>query len=154
MTNQSAIIQFEGKYAFLSNFYPSRIRIENQFKQKLWYPTVEHAYQSAKAKTRSAAEAIRKSGSPAQAKYLGQRIDLRPDWESVKYEVMTRAVYFKFLQHDYLAQKLMETAPADIFEGNTWNDTVWGVCKKNGVWIGNNYLGIILMKVRDRMMEI
>lgn len=41
-------------------------------------------------------------------------------------------------------KKLLATENALLVEGNTWNDTYWGVC--NGV--GKNTLGQLLMKIR------
>ena len=41
----------------------------------------------------------------------------------------------------------MATGDAELVEGNTWNDTYWGVC--NGV--GHNHLGKILMQVRQEL---
>ena len=32
----------------------------------------------------------------------------------------------------------------ELVEGNTWNDTLWGVCEGKG----RNILGIILMEIR------
>jgi hypothetical protein len=39
---------------------------------------------------------------------------------------------------------------ADNFKGNTWNDTVWGICRG----VGQNHLGRILMKVRAEIYEM
>lgn len=43
----------------------------------------------------------------------------------------------------------MTTGNAELIEGNTWNDTFWGVC--NGE--GENNLGKLLMKVRTNLFE-
>lgn len=43
MNETNIINSFTGKYAFLSNFYPSPITIDN-----IQYPTVEHAFQAQK----------------------------------------------------------------------------------------------------------
>ena len=37
----------------------------------------------------------------------------------------------------------------ELIEGNTWNDTYWGVC--NGV--GKNTLGQLLMKIREEIRK-
>ena len=56
----------------------------------------------------------------------------------------------KFQQNPDIAKKVIETYPAELVEGNVWNDMTWGVC--NGK--GENLLGKILMDVRDRLLEL
>ena len=53
----------------------------------------------------------------------------------------------KFKQNPELKQKLLETGNQELIEGNTWNDTFWGVC--NGQ--GQNWLGKILMLARSEL---
>lgn len=134
---------FDGtKYDFLSNFHPSLI-----VWQGLSYPTVEHAYQAAKTLDTAASERIRLARSPGTAKRLGQSVKLRSDWESVKIQVMHDLVREKFLTSATLRKKLLATGDAELIEGNTWNDTFWGVCKG----VGRNELGKVLMKVRAEL---
>ena len=82
-----------------------------------------------------------------EAKRLGRRVKLRPDWEDIKDEVMYEVVLDKFKRNDNLKEKLLDTANAELIEENWWNDTYWGVCKGKG----KNKLGKILMKVRDEL---
>jgi hypothetical protein len=132
-------------YEWLSNFYPHRI----EWKGQRW-DTTEHAFQAAKTHNMNYQHKIRAAESPGQAKWLGQArqfdrfgIALRPDWETVKYDIMIDLLRIKFSDHE-LARWLMSTDDAHLIEGNTWNDTCWGVC--NGV--GANNLGRSLMLVR------
>lgn len=55
----------------------------------------------------------------------------------------------KFLQNPDLADKLVATGDAELIEGNTWGDTVWGVCNGSG----ENRLGEILMRVRSEIQN-
>ena len=48
-----------------------------------------------------------------------------------------------------MSNKLLGTGDTYLEEGNTWNDTFWGVC--NGV--GENNLGRILMEVREELRK-
>ena len=57
---------------------------------------------------------------------------------------MYEIVLAKFTQNPDLKEKLLATGDEHLEEGNTWGDTTWGTV--NG--IGENRLGIILMKVR------
>ena len=133
------IVQFNGEYVFLSNFYPSPIVVDG-----IKYPTVEHAFQAAKSLIRQERHAIAQARSSGQAKRMGRKLNIRPDWGEVKVDIMLKLVRLKFAQPDLKAQ-LLATGDAELIEGNTWNDTFWGVCQGEG----QNQLGKILMKVRE-----
>lgn len=85
--------------------------------------------------------------NPQSAKRLGRSVLLRPDWEEIKYDVMYQVCKAKFQQNPDLGQKLLKTGNAELIEGNTWGDRIWGVCKG----IGENNLGKTLMRVRDEL---
>lgn len=135
------ITTFIGEYCFLSNFYRSPIT----WAGKTW-PTVEHAYQAAKTSDPVVQEAIRVLELPNQAKRAGRYVQIRPDWEDVKVDLMMELVDIKFTQHPELKQRLLDTSDLYIEEGNTWRDTFWGVCPPGGS--GKNFLGRILMSLR------
>ena len=139
------IDRFMGKYRFLSNFYPSPIRYEG-----INYPTVEHAYQAAKSLSNDIRKRISEQDTPGQAKRQGNTELLRDDWEKMKVSIMRELVRQKFIKHAGLAKKLLDTGITKLIEGNTWNDTYWGVC--NGK--GSNKLGKILMKIRKQLRAI
>lgn len=124
-------MQFRGKYAFLSNFYEAPITVEG-----LRFRCVEAAFQAAKCPTR-AKEFESLNGS--EAKRLGRKVALRPDWEEEKLEIMYLLLVAKFTQHPELAEKLKATSET-IVEDNSWGDTYWGRC--NGK--GQNHLGNLL----------
>lgn len=139
---QNIIDYFWDEHRFLSNFDKVPIAYEG-----ITYPTSENAFQAAK----SLDPDIRKEFvnlTPGQAKKKGRHIDLRPDWETVKLQVMENILRIKFATPKY-KQLLLNTGNAVLIEGNTWNDTYWGVC--NGV--GENHLGQLLMKIRNEMNE-
>lgn len=133
------IDNFDGEFAFLSNFYDAPTEWEG-----ILYPTTEHAFQAAKVLNPTVRMKIAAAPTPGKAKRMGREVALRHDWEEVKQEIMYEIVHAKFHQHPDLAQKLLDTGDATLIEGNWWNDTTWGVC--NGV--GKNWLGQILMAVR------
>lgn len=87
--------------------------------------------------------------SPVKAKRYGRTIELRSDWDKIKYNVMLKIVTRKFKNNTDLFQKLLDTAPSKLIEGNTWGDVYWGIC--NGK--GENNLGKILMAIRDSPMN-
>jgi len=136
------IIQFQGDYSFLSNFYHCSVEMDGKV-----YPSVEHAFQAAKTHDCAKRDIIRKAPTPSEAKRLGRKLLLRSDWEKVKVDIMQELVMHKF-QNPELAAKLVETDDAKLIEGNWWNDTFWGVC--NGK--GENRLGQILESVRTTLI--
>jgi ribA/ribD-fused uncharacterized protein len=141
MGTLSKVASFEGPFAFLSNFYPSPIVYEGQR-----YQTVEHAFQAAKSTDPAERENIRNAPTPGKAKAMGRRVTLRPDWERVKRGVMMECLRLKFAD-PRLAQQLLKTGEALLEEGNTWGDTYWGKVDGNG----ENWLGILLMRVREEL---
>lgn len=154
------ITSFKGEYDFLSNFYPSPVKLREEGDDYV-YPTVEHAYQAAKTTDWAERDLFKKPTiaykgkivklTPGIAKKLGREITLRWDWEHIKIAKMTELLYDKFLIPE-LKEKLIATCGRDLIEGNHWGDKFWGVC--NGE--GKNHLGRILMIIRsyhDRRIE-
>ena len=138
----ATIAEFQGEYRFLSNFWPAEIEFEG-----ITYPTVEHAYQSAKTLDTAERRRIAARPTPGEAKTAGRALAQRPDWEQMMFDVMERCVREKFTRHPDLRHRLLATGNATLEEGNTWGDRVWGVYQGHG----DNRLGNILMKVRDEL---
>jgi len=130
------------KYGEFSNFAPFGIEMDG-----IWYPTVEHFYQSQKFIDSDYAELIRKVENPKKAAELGksQKYLIKPDWDEVRLEIMRRAVTKKFTTHSELMELLMSTGDAELIENSPF-DYFWG-CGKDGT--GQNNLGKILMQIRD-----
>jgi ribA/ribD-fused uncharacterized protein len=130
---------FFDEYRWMSNFHPSLVVFEGDT-----YGSTEAAYQAAKAnKLSDRAEFM--SLDPSQSKKRGQEIEFRPDWDEVKYDLMSVIVFDKFYRHKDLREKLLATGDKYLEESNHWNDATWGVY--NGE--GKNWLGQILMGIRD-----
>ncbi len=143
-TIPKVIDNFSGEHRFLSNFYPSPIYVDG-----LRFPTVEHAFQAAKTSDVADKERIAQAKSPGRAKSLGRKVRLRKDWEAVKVGVMKQCAELKFESDAQLADLLLATGEARLIEGNTWNDSFWGVCGGRG----KNHLGKILMRVRSQLQD-
>jgi ribA/ribD-fused uncharacterized protein len=137
---------FLGRWEFLSNFYPSEVKLKGKT-----YPTVEHAFQAAKTLDEADRERIRLAETAGQAKAMGRKVALRSGWavgnNGIRVQVMRALLKQKFAPGTELAQKLLDTEDREIVEGNTWNDTFWGVC--NGK--GKNRLGELLMAIREEL---
>lgn len=137
------IDSFRGEYGFLSNFYDCKV-----YYNGMTFKNSEAAYQAMKCF--SAEEALSfQEHSASEAKYHGQLVKLRPDWEQVKLGIMEEIVRAKFVQNVHLAKKLVATGDAELVEGNTWGDTYWGVDTRKKK--GENHLGIILMELRSEL---
>lgn len=115
------------------------------------YPTVEHAYVAAKLTDLALREEVRRLPKPGQVKaFLHERgLTPRLGWDEMKLAVMEDLVRQKFARH-CLAALLLATGDEELIEGNTWNDTFWGVDAETGE--GKNHLGRILMKVRSELL--
>ena len=135
------IKEFQGKYRFLSNFWPAIVVLDG-----IAYTSVEHAYQAAKTLDPALRYEVQKLDKPGDAKRWGRKIKIRPDWEAVKLEIMYQLVKNKF-EEPLLSEKLLETEEEELVEGNWWGDTFWGI----GNGKGENHLGKILMRVREEL---
>ncbi len=139
------IRDFRYKYYFLSNFYEGSLVEYNG----LIYGNAEAAFHAQKDLSR-AREFTRLN--PSEAKRLGRKVKLRPDWEEVKDEIMYEIVKSKFELDPDLKAKLLGTKDQYLTEGNYWHDNYWGSCncpRCNGK--GSNKLGLILMRVRKEL---
>ena len=131
-------------YGFFSNFSAHPVWIGG-----LRWPTTEHYFQAQKFAGTPAAEQVWGAASPMQAARMGRdrTRPLRPDWETVKLEVMREALRAKFTQHPDLRAALLATGDALLVE-HTGNDRFWG---DGGDGAGKNWLGKLLMELRERL---
>ncbi len=126
----------------MSNFAPVKIKLEG-----MTYPSVEHAYMSAKSNDDSWKQfCANEKNTAQQVKRASRDIQLVDNWETKKLEVMEECIRQKFNQEPYKT-KLLETGNMPIQEGNRWGDKFWGVCLKTNE--GLNHLGRLIMQVRD-----
>ena len=134
------------EFGEFSNFAYFPIKLDG----KLWH-TTEHYFQAQKFIDQAYQEKIRKATSPMMAARLGRdrKQKLRTDWEAVKNNVMKKALMAKFSQHDDLKILLLSTGEAKLIE-HTENDAYWG---DGGDGKGKNYLGILLMQVREEISQ-
>lgn len=133
-----------GEYGCFSNFSPHPIVL----KEKTW-PTSEHYFQAQKFSGAPDEEEVRQAKSPMVAARMGRsrQRPLRPDWESVKDQIMHEAVLAKFTQHEDLREILLGTGESHVVE-HTENDRYWG---DGGDGRGKNMLGQILMRIREEL---
>lgn len=141
--HDGVIDSFFGPYRFLSNFEPCTVEYDG-----MTYTCSEAAYQAAKTTDVSLRIAFTTMNG-SKAKFAGQKLTLRSDWNEVKVNAMYEIVKDKFSRNPELKLKLLQTGDLQLIEGNYWGDKFWGVC--NGE--GENHLGKILMRVRKELSE-
>lgn len=129
------IREFTRQYKFLSNFHiePDGTHVEGEFQAYKVDPPDRKVMRM----------------PPKQARAVGRRLPLRPDWDSFRLVVMHALVLRKFIEHPSLTTQLLATRDAYLEEGNYWGDRFWGTV--DGV--GENHLGRILMQVRGELMS-
>ncbi len=136
---------FRDEHFFLSNFAPATFTYRG-----ISYLNAEAAFQAQKCQTEEE-KLLFTNLSPGSAKKFGRKVALRTDWEDVKETLMEEIVREKFLQNPSLAKALISTYPLDLKEGNSWNDTFWGISNETAK--GQNRLGNILMKIRSEFIK-
>ena len=139
--NVPADLEYKGRFVhnWFSNFEPSLIEIDGH----VW-PSVENYYQGSKCLVKSDMLKFINM-TPSKSKHQGRRVKIRGDWEEIKIDVMRTALQVKFDQPEW-RDKLLATGGDVIVEWNNWGDRIWGATL-NGV--GKNYLGQLLMEIRD-----
>lgn len=144
-------IYFASEHAYLSNFFPSPICINDTI-----YNTAEHLYQALKceqANEQDKLDKILNTPSPLEAKKIADSVVETPEWRARKEEAMERVVDLKFNQHPHLAKLLLATGEKPLNEA-THNDffgigaTLHGRELNDKSYRGCNKLGHILAAKR------
>lgn len=73
----------------------------------------------------------------------------RGDWESVKKDIMCKALLAKFTQNEPLRRSLLSTGKRTLIEASPY-DNFWGCGADGG---GKNELGKLLMEIRNLFQE-
>ncbi len=142
---ETTILEFKDEYAWLSNFALCTIKLDRKK-----YPSVEHAYQSAKSNDVEWKTFCMSDEKPYRVKKKSAHVELRKDWDSVRIEIMDLCLRQKFTQEPFQSM-LLATGDAYIQEGNTWGDLFWGADLETGE--GENHLGKLIMKIRDELKQ-
>ena len=140
--DETKISGFFGEYRFLSNFHICNVEVDG-----ILYGSSEAAYMAQKTDDHDIKMKFASITVPREAKKLGRKIDLIPNWDSKKLQAMLKVNYAKYTQNPELRKLLIETGDKILIEENYWNDVYWGVCSGKG----ENMLGKVLMKIRDEI---
>lgn len=134
-------------FACFSNFYAACF-VEDGVE----WPTTEAFYQAYKFRgtNEERVTQIRRAFRARDAFYLGKDPEwLRPDWESIKLDVMRLALLYKFTQNPHLGQVLVGTLDRQLIEDSP-TDYFWGCGADQS---GQNWLGQLLMELRSLLQQ-
>lgn len=141
------INSFRDQHRFLSNFHQCPFEYDG-----LTYPNAEAAFQAQKCSDLAGRIRYTHIKNPVIAKRLGRHETLPADWDATCFDLMNAILHQKFANPE-LAQLLLATGDAYLEEGNHWHDNRWGrcTCDKCRANDGQNWLGKILMNIRDEL---
>lgn len=108
------------------------------------------------------AASIMLTDNPAEQKDLGRMVSNYDDavWAEKRVDVMIEGLFEKFNQNPKLKEALLNTGETVIVEASPV-DKIWGIglaedhpdATNPDKWPGQNLLGIVLMRVRDKIKE-
>lgn len=149
-------------YGALSNFAPFPVTIKNEAGEEEEWATIEHFYQAQKFSGVEGAEdlvqVVRTAPTPELAAWNGRRAQrrsphiVRPNWETVKEEVMWTGLQAKFRQHKGPRELLLHLGTLDkqvVLMEDAPHDYIWGVGKDS---TGQNLLGRLLRKLQSELL--
>lgn len=142
INKDNIVDSFEGKFRFLSNFWPAPTQY-----QGIIYPSAEHTYVASKTDDPELRKIVLLLEKPGEAKRLGRSFPIKKDWGKIKFGIMSEIVKDKFFRNQDLGGDLLATNSMLLIEGNWWGDVYWGICEGKGL----NNLGKILMNVREQL---
>lgn len=133
-------------YGCFSNFSSYSFELDG----KKW-KTSEHYFQAQKFLGTEYYDKVHAAKTPKEAAKLGRnrKFPLRKDWDSVKEDVMRKALEAKFTQNPKIREVLISSKDELIVEKSP-TDFYWG-CGNNGS--GKNRLGLLLVELRESLIK-
>jgi ribA/ribD-fused uncharacterized protein len=141
-----------------SQWYQAAFEIEG-----ISYATAEHFMMAEKAKLfgdQNTYQKILYAKDPGAAKALGREVAGFDEtiWTKHRFDIVVKANYAKFTQHEALKQFLITTGQKILVEASPM-DRIWGIglsandnnANNPNAWQGLNLLGFALMVVRENL---
>lgn len=135
-------------YGAFSNLFRRSFIFEGQE-----FPSAEHAFQAAKARTEAVRSWILSAPSPSLVAVAAHNLfywDIVPGWSRGEVQRMRTVLRAKFSQHEDLRQLLLSTGEMRLVEVGTVDTPVnrkWGEVNSKG----RNMLGVLLMELRSEL---
>ena len=151
------VIRDDRETGYLSNYYLSPMVFEEIGPYRFSLSCFE-SLKYKKPKSRN----IYKTMAPSTAHLRGQKIKpLRPDWEKVKVQLMTKVMFEKFWQNPVIQDKLLATGNEEFLFCNTYHDNYWGYCtcdeceakRQSGELVSENIEGKCLFEARQMIRD-
>lgn len=86
---------------------------------------MEHAFQAVKCVNEIDVERVRAAHTPANAKSIDRRVQLKSNWGLEKVKMMEKILKVKFADPK-MKSLLIKTKDCKIVEKNSWHDTFFG----------------------------
>lgn len=157
LTTENFVFFWNGIF---SQWYASRFTIAG-----ITYNCCEQYMMAQKAllfKDMEAYEAIMNTTSPREQKALGRAVKNfdTNKWNEVCREFVYQGNLAKFTQNPILKKGLMATEDKEIVEASPY-DTIWGIgmgvehpdIEDKNKWLGTNWLGEAIMRVRETLKQ-
>ena len=119
-------------------------------------------YKALTFKDTETAKLVMETSNPSEHKKLGRGVQNYNDavWTRAAQDVVYQGNYLKYSQNPRLGKILLSTGDALIAEASS-NDTRWGIGLDEdspnivnvSLWKGDNWLGEVLMRVRNKLKE-
>ncbi len=151
LDTEHEVFFYEQDFYVLSNFSAFSIKWQGHR-----FPTSEHAYHWEKFDPGTKDEHglfVRDRILTAESAHVAFKMAeawkpvRRPEWESVKVDIMRDILRAKSAQHEYVRRKLLATGDRTLIE-NSWRDDFWGWGPNRD---GQNMLGRLWMEVRAEL---
>lgn len=156
------ILPFFSNKHVLSNHYPCAFSIDGQS----YTSTEQYLFhqKALKVGDNGAAKLVLMTENAADAKKVGERIEwnegIHGHWMKFASDKLYEGNQKKYEHNQELRKYLFDTAPKSLVEANPY-DSRWGVGLHHNdpdiydktKWKGKNVFGLLLTKLRNRMME-
>lgn len=140
-------------FGWLGNMAPYPV----QHNRQCWL-TTEALFQALRFEDGSVKDEIRKATSPMHAKMIARRerakmvVVPQSEQDLANMEMVLR---LKLEQHPELKQKLLDTGNVTFIENCSsrpgGSGKFWGAALRDGLWVGENMLGRLWMRLRDEL---
>ena len=158
----SLITQFKGQYEFLDPAYYCLAEYDDEL-----HNSAEAAFLAAQFDDPYFRSMFRNSALPIwRARELSKKLQRRRDWTpELSLEIMRQITLDKFFRSPIHRSLLLATCDERIIAENNWHEQFWGCCichirpgkygrRFSCLVPGHNYLGEILMAVRDQLQMV